>query len=397
MANRFRQMLRPPRKLIFTGDGRWFVGVTIFLGAGAVNTGNNLLYLLLGMLLGLIIVSGILSERMLRGLQVSRLPTGEIFAGRPARVAFEIRNTKTLFSSFSIFVREHEARETRAWRRTALGLPPEPPRKRKAREAENDPGPPAALAIRIPAGGAVVATGEATFPRRGLYSYVGVDVGTRFPFGFFEKLRPVTMPAEVLVYPAVREPRRELLGEASRWGEVNRADPGHGGDFLSLQEYRVGDDIRDVHWKVSARRGVLVRKIYEKEDNESIALHLYNWVPDGLDEAALREAEDALEEAIVETASAAGALVREGRRFSLNTIGEHVVDGAGAGHLKVVLRHLALLRTERGEPPALELSRTPNRVLFAPAHAPAGVVGRFERTLTSAGADRDAGSTRDAA
>ena len=58
MARNYRRILRAPRKLLFTRDGRWFVGMTIFVGAGAVNTGNNLLYLVLGMMLGLIIVSG---------------------------------------------------------------------------------------------------------------------------------------------------------------------------------------------------------------------------------------------------------------------------------------------------------------------------------------------------
>ncbi len=51
--------------------------------SAAINTGNNLLYLLLGVLLALILVSGIMSELALRALVVRRrLPT-RAQVGRP--------------------------------------------------------------------------------------------------------------------------------------------------------------------------------------------------------------------------------------------------------------------------------------------------------------------------
>ena len=62
--SRFRLRLsrmRRPRKLKFTREGKFFVGITLGVGFAAINTGNNLLYLLLGMLRALIIVSGLMS------------------------------------------------------------------------------------------------------------------------------------------------------------------------------------------------------------------------------------------------------------------------------------------------------------------------------------------------
>ena len=53
---RWRSM-KAPRKLKFTREGKFFVGITLGVGFAAINTGNNLLYLLLGMLLALIVVS----------------------------------------------------------------------------------------------------------------------------------------------------------------------------------------------------------------------------------------------------------------------------------------------------------------------------------------------------
>jgi len=54
-----------------TRDGWWCVFAAMGLGVAAVNTGNNLAYLLCSMLLALIIVSGILSDLTVRGLHVA--------------------------------------------------------------------------------------------------------------------------------------------------------------------------------------------------------------------------------------------------------------------------------------------------------------------------------------
>lgn len=380
MAVSWRKVLKAPRKLFFTADGRWFTAITLLLGVGAVNTGANLLYLLLGMLLGLIVASGILSERMLREVTVKRLPTGDIFAGRPTSFRWEVTNSKRWFSSFTLVIREHEARATRARRRVALGLPADPPTRRKKREAEADPGPPAGLALRVPAGRSVVVTGTPTFPHRGLYQYVGIDLGTRFPFGFFEKSRAIEMSSEVLVYPALFDDPGALTEEDYRQGEVERAREGQGGEFHGLREFRDGDDRRDVHWKVSARRGKLVRRLYEREDNEAVALHLYNWLPPGLTGESHRLAHASMETTISGVASTCARLAKEGRRYALHTIDARVHEGDGAGQLQAALRHLAMLEIRSdSEAPPMQLSGQTNRILFATRFAPASVVKRFEQ------------------
>ena len=59
-----------------------------------MNTGNNLLYLLVAMLCGLIIASGLLSEQSLRGLEFVPVVPGEAWAGRPALVGVRVANGK---------------------------------------------------------------------------------------------------------------------------------------------------------------------------------------------------------------------------------------------------------------------------------------------------------------
>ena len=56
------RLLHPRRTITPTRDGWWCLLVAVGLGVAAINTGNNLLYLLVSALLALIVVSGILSE-----------------------------------------------------------------------------------------------------------------------------------------------------------------------------------------------------------------------------------------------------------------------------------------------------------------------------------------------
>ena len=68
-----RRMLHPRRTIWPTRDGWWSLLVVIGLGVAAINTGNNLLYLLDSLLFGLIVVSGVLSEMVMRGVSVASI------------------------------------------------------------------------------------------------------------------------------------------------------------------------------------------------------------------------------------------------------------------------------------------------------------------------------------
>ena len=72
----------PPRRLRVTRVGRTYLVITLGIGLGALNTGNNLLYLVLGFLLSVIVLSGVLSERVLRDVTVRRLLPDGAFAAR---------------------------------------------------------------------------------------------------------------------------------------------------------------------------------------------------------------------------------------------------------------------------------------------------------------------------
>src|SRR5215471_17275908 len=103
---RLRRRLRPPRRLSFTREGRIIVVLAVGVGFAAINTGNNLLYLLLGWLLSFIIASGVLSELTLKRLTVERRPPPRVFAGEPFLMEVVIKNEKAARASFSIEIED---------------------------------------------------------------------------------------------------------------------------------------------------------------------------------------------------------------------------------------------------------------------------------------------------
>src|SRR5690606_34235039 len=92
MRRRLRAMMRPPRRLKFTKMGRFYIGFTLVIGVAAINTGNNLLFLLLGLMLAGVVLSGVLSESVLRGLEVERFLPMEAQAGQPCLVGLTVHN-----------------------------------------------------------------------------------------------------------------------------------------------------------------------------------------------------------------------------------------------------------------------------------------------------------------
>jgi uncharacterized protein (DUF58 family) len=297
----------PPRTLRPTREGWWCLLAAIGVGFAAVTTGNNLLYLLEAMLLGLVVVSGLLSEMSMRGLRLALRVPDEVFAGRPALFAIVVVNGKRRLPSYSL----------------ALSAPGH--------------GEIARYLPRLYAGEERLVAWEATFPSRGRARLPVLRVTTRFPFGLFAKSGPVALDAEIVVYPALRALPAELWRRAQGtvFASSRRAGRGHG--LHNLREYRAGDDPRLIHWRLSAKRRALVVRELEEETTLDARLVL---VGRGAREAERRE------QALSEAAALARALLRAGASVALVGPGIDVPVGRGREHERRTLTALALYDPE---------------------------------------------------
>ena len=323
------RLFHPRRTIKPTRDGWWCLFVAVGLGVAAINTGNNLLYLLVSALLALIVVSGILSEQAMRGLALTGITPEELYAGRPALLGATLLNRKRWLTSYSVTL-ELLAPQARALESSSRFI----------------------YFRRIEAGTDRLATWEDTLPRRGRHRLAGVRITTRFPFGLFMKAGRPALTADVLVFPAVRPLSAESLGRQGDAGGPAGRRRGRGSDLYNLRSYRPGDDPRFIHWRSSAKAETLMVREHEADTSHDCRLVLVGRGAAGT---------EALETGLSEAASLAVALVRAGAGVELVGPGLFVPLGHGRPHLRRVLTALALYDPAAAEPiaPAM-LDREPS-------------------------------------
>ena len=220
-----------PRKLRVTREGRYFLLITLCVGFAAFNTGNNLLYLLLGMFLSLILVSGVMSELSLRHLTVVRRLPPRAQVGRAHLVEIEVYNHKQKVPSYAIEVEDLRAGQ--------------PADKR-------------CFFLKISPRSAQVAAYRRTPARRGRDWHVGFRLATRFPFGLFEKSREVDCEGDLVIYPAVDRVVLPPDDAGDRMGGVVTLGRGTGDETAGVRVMRDGDDPRDIFWRKSAQGDQLI-------------------------------------------------------------------------------------------------------------------------------------------
>jgi uncharacterized protein (DUF58 family) len=210
------------RRLEVSTAGKWYLVLTIAIGVVALLSGNNVLYLAESMLLAGLIVSGVLSERVINGIEIAWIP-GEAIAGERSTDRIRLRNTRRS-TLFCLEVGEWHGRK----RHSLLFVP--------------RLGPFEELTLRS----------EQVLPSRGKWKRDGFFIATSYPYGFARKLLLWREASERVVWP----------GPLDRHFDARKND----GTFQSrpkmgtpqmvegeLRAYNDGDPLTDVVWTASAR------------------------------------------------------------------------------------------------------------------------------------------------
>ena len=326
------------RSLSITREGAVVILATFLIGAAAINTGNNLLYLLVAMLLATVTVSGVLSEMVLRGIIVERRLPPSPHAGSLAAIRYRLTNAKKRFPSFALVVEDTVPAER------------------------------GALVIYLAAGQTAVVESAVRFGKRGRAVFETLEVATRFPFGLFKKRKIVSLPADLIVYPSL-----SAAGDAAPHGggygeDVAVHTRGHGEELHDLRDYGPGDSFRDIHWKTTARRGELTSQDREDEDRPRMTLVFDT---EGLGTSPVDAY--ALERAISQAAGVAKHWEGRGYLVRLVTACGEVPFGRGAAHVHRVWEHLALFAVPREPAPVLTLGPGEAHLIIRPdrgRHAP---------------------------
>jgi uncharacterized protein (DUF58 family) len=321
-----RQRVQPRERIRVTREGWLFILICLAVGLAAIRSGNNLLFLILGMMLGLLVVSGILSELSLRRLEFNRSPAPTLHAAKPFLMSIAVTNSKRAIASFSIEVEDilgDRVLDKRCY------------------------------FLKIPAGRTQSTAYRHAFPRRGIYRYSGFRISTKFPFALLRKSRVVELETEVVVLPSIHPVRLPPLPAPGATGEREQRVRGRGGDVYGLRDFRPGDDPRDVHWKSSAHRGRLVLRERQADVAQQVQLVLDHRLEISA-HASLLSAAEGVERAITLTASLAAELIHRGYRVAIQGMGSSVPADGGPAHLARMLGYLARLPYADAEAPAPE-------------------------------------------
>jgi uncharacterized protein (DUF58 family) len=182
---------------------------------------------------------------------------------------------------------------------------------------------------------------------RGVYSWKTIHAYASDPFGLFEIERHIPAAGEIIVRPIpihIHPPPLKPRSTLHAAGPIAARLAGSGTDFWGIREYRAGDSLRRLNWRLTARHPrKLFTNEYEREEIADFGIIL---------DARRITSDDALEEALFEHAVSAAAslsenFLKKGNRVALLIFGESITTlfpGYGKKQLNSILRNLARAR-----------------------------------------------------
>ncbi|WP_022850563.1 DUF58 domain-containing protein [Limisalsivibrio acetivorans] len=205
-----------------------YITLTIIMGFGAVNTANNLVYIIVAIMLGFMGVSGFFGVNNLKELEIELIFPDEVYAGRSTPVEVRLKNNRKFLPVFLIRIHVNDQN---------------------------------VLFPFVETGASDSRFMELNFERRGEVKLHDVWISSVFPFNFFIRFKNFDDDSKpsALVFPA---PVSCPVPADARWkreekGETDSETRGFDSELLSIRDYISGDPLRYIHWKATARTGVV--------------------------------------------------------------------------------------------------------------------------------------------
>jgi uncharacterized protein (DUF58 family) len=276
-----------------TGPGWCLLAVTtvalVLTWSGAGITAGAVAAIFYG---ALTIVSAVASWRRASSVRISAPPPVTTFAGERFVLDVPVANLARRGDAFDLLL-------------TCLSARP-------------DGGRVGAFVARIPAGAETRVAVAHPALRRGRFGQGTLEIASAFPLGLWTCRLRFSLPNEILVLP-----RLGTLRRVPRSGAQMRGNSGHGGagrgdeqEVYGVRDWRDGEGLRAVHWKLSARRGRLLVREFRSEPRPPVHVILSTAVPEDA-----RGAKNRFEDAVSLAATLVESEVRSGRPVRLTLHG----------------------------------------------------------------------------
>jgi len=325
---------RKIRRASFRVNGKGWVYLVLAASVAfaAALKGNNLLFAIFCVLIAQFLVTAVLTVVVARGIELSRVLPASAVAGEVFPLGIRLRNLKRFWPAFCLRIEDR------------LG-------------ASGRLDAPAPTAVWIPMAGArkrVRTTSYGSAPDRGWARLGPFTVVSEFPPGLFTYRVTLPVVNRLLVYPRLgvltRRMLDPLLARADTPEIVSNDFEAGNEEFAGLRDFREGDSLHDVHWKMSCRMPgrLLVREHEDPRIRDAVVI-LDTHVP----RAAESRRRGRLERAVRFAATLADALLAEGYKVRFQAYAPDLVSvdlDPRARDLDLLLQELALLRPTRTQP-----------------------------------------------
>jgi uncharacterized protein (DUF58 family) len=219
-----------------------YIATTLLFGFAAVNTGNNLIFLIVASLLAFMAVSGVLGWLNIKALELYVSFPEEVYAGLDTLVTVRMTNRKRLFPAF--LLTGHFLGN-----KVCFDL------------LERDEEQHSSFLHR--------------FPERGDRSLAAAEISSPFPINFFVRSRWNALNTTVTVFPApVHGPMPAGSEGVELHGAQARFVRGHEGDVANISDYTGAEPLKLIHWRLSAKHDSLKVKELTATSREPVILEL---------------------------------------------------------------------------------------------------------------------------
>ncbi len=209
----------------------------LLFGFAAINTSNNLLYLITSFMMGFMIISGVISYYNIKYLDISFLKAQDFFASEKNTTTFLLKSKKP-FPSFLINIFSATFTEKNSlWDKLFMNsdvleiLSIKSIFMLKAYEEKS---------IEL----------ELTFEKRGHHKEVYIYISSDFPFGFAYREIKYKIPCYIYVYPNPKYCKNTSLIQKSERGFVKIQE---GSELYQIKNYQ-NESPKYINWKASAKR-----------------------------------------------------------------------------------------------------------------------------------------------
>ncbi|NOZ13821.1 MAG: DUF58 domain-containing protein [Acidobacteria bacterium] len=225
-----------------TREGKGLIVTGVLVAMAALNTGNNLIYLLTALMLALGILDVAAGWFNLRKISGDADVEEPVYAEEELSVTFRFLNERKHGTSFLVKLLD-----------PAAGL--------------------SATAPRIAPDSMTTIRSQAVFRRRGRVCLSEMKLVSGYPFGFYQNSRNLKNPKHFLVYPKLMDVRNLLEGSRGMTADGVLPHPA-GEDFTDIRPYRQGDPMRDIHWKATAKSGHFMVKEFRAGISRQVTVAL---------------------------------------------------------------------------------------------------------------------------